>query len=150
MKERLPDRFANKIIFTKDCWLWKAAVGNSGYGKYRFGKKQVYAHRYSWSLFFGEIPAGMEVLHKCDVRTCVNPKHLFLGTQKENMEDKVKKGREARGEDNGFSKLTKQEVEEIRQLYVYGSSQFSQRALAKKYKVHQKTIFNIVNNKMWK
>ena len=87
------DRFLNKVNKTNSCWLWTASKNNSGYGEFNLNKKMVKAHRVSWLLTFGEIPEGMCCLHKCDVRECVNPEHLFLGSNADNMADKKAKGR---------------------------------------------------------
>ena len=82
------------------CWVWKRPPTKDGYGQIGVktdGVMKVYqAHRYSWSAFKGEIPAGMLVCHHCDVRTCVNPDHLFLGTHSQNMNDMADKGRSPR------------------------------------------------------
>lgn len=82
------------------CWLWTGGLhGNgksSGYGSFGLGGKPVKAHRASFMLLKGPIPKGMSVCHKCDVRSCVNPDHLFLGTQRDNVLDMHKKGRDSR------------------------------------------------------
>ena len=76
------------------CWYWIGSIGNSGYGKTRFDHSNDFsAHRISYLAFRGVIPEGMCVLHRCDVRLCVNPSHLFLGTKKDNSRDMVAKGR---------------------------------------------------------
>jgi len=76
------------------CWLWMGSCGNSGYGKLSIGHSQrISAHRASYALFNGPIEDNACVLHKCDVRTCVNPDHLFLGTKADNTQDMVRKGR---------------------------------------------------------
>jgi hypothetical protein len=99
-------RFWSKVDIRgeDECWNWKAGKRH-GYGAYRLGNKQVSAYRYSYEISIGNIKQGMFVLHRCDNPSCVNPKHLFLGTQKDNMEDMTLKGRRARGEKSNFVKL---------------------------------------------
>jgi HNH endonuclease len=102
----IADRFWKKVEKSDGCWLWIGTLHSKGYGWMKFtlsrstaGKKRkfvVRAHRLSWLLHFGEIPAGLGVLHACDKRRCVNPAHLFLGTDKDNWEDAKAKGRRAR------------------------------------------------------
>lgn len=78
------------------CWLWTGAVsrGRANYGSLGYHGKSERAHRVSYKEFVGTIPAGLHVLHACDTPLCINPRHLFLGTHKENMQDKIKKGRD--------------------------------------------------------
>lgn len=76
-----------------DCWIWTGHIQNSGYGMITINKKNFLAHRLSYEAFIGKIPKGINVCHKCDVKLCCNPEHLFLGTQKENIADCIKKGR---------------------------------------------------------
>lgn len=99
--EPAPTRFWSKVnkngpvhpVLGTACWLWTAAL-TSGYGTFApTREKMVYAHRYSWALANGSIPDGQEVLHRCDVKPCVNDAHLFLGTQTDNMADMDAKGR---------------------------------------------------------
>ena len=87
------NRFEQKIDKSGDCWLWTASRNNGGYGLFKLAGKTTTAHRISYELHVGVIPDGMCVLHTCDVRMCVNPDHLFLGTQTDNMQDKANKGR---------------------------------------------------------
>lgn len=133
-----------------DCWLFRGSHTNLGYGViHAAGEKR--AHRLAWVLFNGPIPEGMHVLHKCDVRCCVNPDHLFLGTHTDNMRDMAQKGRGKfpglSGETNPISKLTEKAVEAIRQEYASGNT--TQYALAAKYDVAVMTINRAVNNKSW-
>jgi hypothetical protein len=86
-------RFWPRVRKTDTCWLWIGHKSRPGYGALNLKGKHVRVHRFSWLLHFGEIPTGMSILHRCDVRNCVNPSHLFLGTQADNMKDAGKKGR---------------------------------------------------------
>jgi hypothetical protein len=104
------------------------------------------AHRVSWFIRYGKIPAKMLVLHSCDRRLCVNPDHLFLGNDTENMRDRTAKGRGAKGEDYPQSKLTEKDVIEIRRVYQDGLG----RRLAKKYSVAPCTILKIINGESWR
>lgn len=116
-------------------------------------KISSYAHRISWFLKFGELPnPPLCILHKCDNRKCVNPDHLFIGDKKDNAVDRNQKGRGhiPKGESNGNSKLTKEQVLQIRKEYCPGSHKNGQVALAKKFGVGQRLICCIVNRIIWK
>lgn len=94
-------RFMSKIDRSEDCWIWTASVDKrSGYGWFKFRNKMCRAHRFSWLLFHGKIKDKLCVLHKCDNPPCVNPKHLFLGTHRDNMLDMAMKGRATRLQKN--------------------------------------------------
>lgn len=98
------ERFWRHVRKTEGCWLWIGATRNSGYGQFwepqsnRPDAKNWTPHRFSWVLHFGQIQAGKCVLHHCDVKLCVRPDHLFLGTHTDNMADCKAKGRNARGD----------------------------------------------------
>lgn len=87
------ERFMEKVKKTKTCWLWTATKFTAGYGSFSYQSKKVAAHRFAYTVFVGEIPEGKFVLHHCDVPPCVNPDHLFLGTQTDNLQDMTEKGR---------------------------------------------------------
>lgn len=75
------------------CWLWLGSTNAKGYAHLKYDMRQQRANRFSWSAYNGPIPEGLHVLHSCDNRLCVNPEHLFLGTNQDNVDDKMKKGR---------------------------------------------------------
>ena len=96
--------WANVVKQTNGCWVWVRSTNTSGYGVLcTHGDESVLTHRFSWQLHFGHIPFGLYVLHHCDIRICVRPDHLFLGTFKDNRQDCVFKGRDhaVRGEQHG-------------------------------------------------
>src|SRR3990167_41875 len=137
------------------CWVWNGAVAGNGYGQTYKKGKVIYAHRLSYELFFGEVEKGLFVCHRCDNPPCVNPEHLFLGTNADNVDDRNKKGRTAKGEHCGLSKLTEKQVTKIRSLYIpirgrYHNGKITKKTLASKFKVSEKNIEKILSNKTWK
>jgi len=93
-RQKVFKRFQKRIQFTDTCWLWTGAVINNGYGQFRVNRKTIVAHRVAYDLYRGNIPKGKLVLHSCDNPPCVNPAHLFLGTQSDNVVDSIKKNRQ--------------------------------------------------------
>jgi hypothetical protein len=135
-----------------DCWIWTGSLNNKGYGRINRSRLIVYAHRLAYELSFGEIPAGMNVLHRCDTPACVNPAHLFLGTQADNNLDCRNKGRHScgerpRGERHHGSKLTARDAVEIRRAYA--AREKSQRQLAAAYGVSRRAIMFILSRRNW-
>lgn len=130
------------------CIWWTGSVNRDGYGTIRSGKSVFKAHRAAYEIAVGPVPNGMCVLHRCDNPGCVNPEHLFLGTQAENMADAVYKGRhktpKVRGEAHANSKLTEEQVIAIR------ASQCSQKSIAKQFGITQSNVSQIKNGKRWK
>lgn len=138
--------------YDEPCWVW----GSGCYGVLvvgRCGKKKVYAHRYSWEIHNGEIPDGLCVLHGCDNPGCCNPSHLFLGTRKDNNEDRHAKGRSGdhRGSLNGRVKLTEKDVRQIKRLYpsVKGQGKGGYRYLARRFGVSPAAIRFIIIGRNW-
>ena len=136
-------RFWKHVDTTGSCWVWTAARTN-GYGAIGTtpGRTEP-AHRVSWEIHYGPIPRGMHVLHQCDNRACVRPDHLFLGTNADNIADRVEKRR--RG--GGVRKLTADDVREIRRLAAEG---VPQAQLVKTFGVAPSVISQIVTWKAWK
>ena len=126
------------------CWVWMSTIHENGYGRVCAGKKPFYAHRVSYEQKYGPIPSGMMALHHCDVRCCVNPDHIFVGTQQNNMTDKVRKNRQAKGISHGNAKLTEDQVLEIKY-----SSETSIK-LAAKFDYLASMIRAIKNGNLWK
>lgn len=156
--EKTKNRILNSIKEENGCWVWQKKFHDKcNYGVmgwiFKGKKKQWMAHRVSFSVFKQEIPEGIFVLHSCDNSKCVNPDHLHLGTQKDNMREMRERGRDNDisrgrcGENHGMSKLTEDQVSEIRSLRkqgVYGTE------IAKKFNVTNTLIYLICNNKIWK
>lgn len=132
------------------CWIWNhgKASDTTGYGQVSYNGRCIGAHRFSWILHNGKVPKGKHVLHKCDVRMCVNPKHLFIGTMYENMRDASIKGRMPRGERNNMAKLTEEQVNRIRKEYI--PFKVPLKFLGKKYGVTLQAIHYIIHKKNWR
>jgi hypothetical protein len=152
----LADRFWPKVRIGPDCWEWTGAIKDNGYGTItRGGRSQghVYAHRASWEMAFGAIPAGMDICHRCDNRRCVRPDHLFVGTTADNLADMRTKGRAndpargSRGDRNGRARLTWEQVREIRRRWAAGEQQ---RSLAREFGLGSTTVGHIVHGRHWR
>ena len=150
---RFEDRFMPEPV--SGCWLWMGAPcgrkKNQQYGLFRIHGIQLRAHRVAWMLYRGPIPDGLEVLHHCDVQACVNPAHLFLGTNLDNVADRVKKGRSGNeprpGEKHPLARLCDSDVRQIRVRFSRGETG---RALAKEFHIAPASLSLIVNRKRWR
>jgi hypothetical protein len=140
--------FESKIQITPGCWYWLGARHPRGYGRFR-GPCGDTAHRYSYYSYVGAIPEGAQICHRCDNPSCVNPDHLFVGSNQDNVDDKVAKGRHPKGQKSATSKLSEVEVIEVRRLYVKGSTDYGTRALARKFGISHRQIWGIVTHKGW-
>lgn len=164
---KVPSRFWAKVDRSGGpdaCWAWAGVRFRDGYGQFflNYEAPKVRAHRLSWEMANGPIPDGLQVLHRCDVRACCNPAHLFLGTHQENMADRNGKGRQARGdrsawrtrpermprgERSGNAKLTEAAVRAIRAEYTGRHGQLSQ--LATRFGVSRTAIRFALSGRSW-
>jgi hypothetical protein len=149
-------KFLDKVDTSGKCWLWTACKNQNGYGQIRVRPKIYLAHRASWLIYRGDIPDGMNVLHKCDTPACVNPEHLFIGTMADNSKDMVEKRRHhSHGHSNympkgkkhhhyerGF-KITREQAIKIR------LDSRKQSEIAREYGVDQSLISKIKHNFVW-
>jgi len=150
IEERFWEKVDRKGI--DDCWLWTGSIRGYGYGGFAANGKDYRAHRYVYEITYGAIPEGICVCHHCDNRLCVNPKHLFLGTQRENIRDAIDKGRwgwwlRTKGHKLKGHKLEKDQVVSIRNERETLRTPIKQ--LAKKYGVAKATIQEILKREIW-
>lgn len=147
---------------TDNCWLWTGRKDGKGYGQLKVRGRRTGAHRVSWEIHNGPIPEGLHCLHKCDNPPCVNPEHLFIGTQDDNLKDMIRKGRSAKGQRNGMlkhpdrqargeqlpqAKLRAEQVLLIREQAAKGKSDAE---LAKQFNVNRAAITYIRLGRTWK
>ena len=145
--ERLIKSFEKKVIKQDGCWDWKCPSQKNGYLRIRFDIEKIGAHCASWLIHKGKIPEGFQINHHCDNRRCTNPDHLYLGTRKQNDEDRVRRNRQAKGEKNGSSKLTDHNVEEIKRMLELG---IKKSEIAKAFNVTNAAIWFIETGRSWK
>lgn len=138
------ERFWAKVSKGRGCWLWTGARSPAGYGHIGWRGRILGAHRVSYELHFGALPADLYVCHHCDNPPCVNPAHLFLGTPRDNVLDCITKGRSAIGRS---TKLSSEQVGEIRRQREVGASQ---RDLARQFCVSRRHVRDIIAAKKWR
>jgi len=147
LKRLLPSRFWSKVKKTDTCWLWTSNKTIFGYGQFSHNGQPRAAHRVSWELTNGAIPKSLFVLHKCDNPPCVRPDHLFLGTHKDNMIDRNKKGRVSHGEKHYATKLKSKDIIDIRKR---NKAKESLLMLAKEYGISIQSACDITHYRTWK
>lgn len=138
------DAVFSRIVVSGDHWLWPNPE-KAGYGRVYIRGARWRAHRWFFRYFWGPIPKGKIVCHTCDIPNCAHPSHLFLGSTRDNVADKVRKGRQARGTSQGNAKLDDEKVRAIRALRGAESG----RRVAERYGVSQFAIQSIWLGKTW-
>ena len=131
---------------TDQCWVSSGKLYPNGYARCNIAGRTFGAHVVSYTLHVGPVPKGMVVRHMCDNRPCVNPYHLCLGTQRDNIGDAVERGRMASGENHGRSKLTVEDVRQIRCLIALGISNVW---IGETYGVSHSTVSHIKRGRIW-
>lgn len=145
--EDAQDRILCRVNIVEGCcWKWRGSANTSGYGLMKYQGKGQSAHRVSYKVFNGPIPDGLHILHACDHPWCVNPAHLRAGTAVENRADCKARGRlnVKRGSENGWSKLTEENVLEIR------TAKVTAKMLAEKFGLNEGSVHNIRRGQTWK
>jgi hypothetical protein len=145
-------RFLEKVDIPDVCWQWTGGASDFGHGRMKIAGALVSPHRLAYEYFVGPIPEGKMVLHRCDNPGCVNPRHLFTGTNSDNMKDAAAKGRLApqidpspwQGQNRVTAKLNDDAVREIRK-----APQSEIRSLAQRFGVHRSVIYKVMKRKRW-
>lgn len=143
--QRTADKFFQNTEKTEYCWIWRGKTLPKGYGTFVLNSVIILAHRFSYFYHFGVLPNDLLVCHHCDNPCCVNPKHLFLGTQADNLRDMAKKNRR-KGEKHYNAKLNNQKVLDIRLRFTNGEAA---KNLAKEFDIKQTYFYDIINRKVW-
>ncbi|WP_158506136.1 HNH endonuclease [Synechocystis sp. PCC 7509] len=148
-REKLEQRLWAKVEKSPDshCWLWTGSKNKSGYGAIKVAGKPLQVHRVVYEMSYGIIPSDHFVRHRCDNPSCCNPKHLKLGSNQDNVDDRTLRGRSVKGSKQTTAKLTEYEVEEIiRELQ---GSFITTQAIAQKYGVVRSVVSRINTGKSW-
>lgn len=142
-------RLEGKWYEDNGCHIWIGAKNSEGYGELRFGKHLRKVHRLRYAHTYGPIPEWLKCCHKCNVRECINPEHIYLGTDKQNADDSKRAGTsliKRRGTDHHNTTLEKADILEIRRLYAEDATP---KELARRYGISTQTIWNIATRKTW-
>lgn len=142
------EAFASLVSRAKGCWLWTGYRMKNGYGQFWHRGEFRLAHRASFEIHVGPIPPGLFVCHRCDNPQCVNPEHLFLGTNADNLRDAAAKGRMHPGERTAQAVLTEDLVRELRRRWV--PHVVSIRMLSREFGVSESAVYGAVSRRTWR
>lgn len=142
------DRFWSKVAIkgTDECWPWLASCVENGYGHFQLRRRMILAHRMAYMLVHGDIPHGKHILHSCDNRLCCNPAHLHVGTNHENVKDKMQKGRHPRGSQTVRAKINEHDVEWLKRATCDG---MPIKDAAARLGIAPSTASNILAGRRW-
>lgn len=143
-KQNTEKEFHERVDKTSDCWIWTGTINSNGYGLFKLNGKQQTAHRISYSIYINPDIGGKIIRHSCDNPRCVNPAHLTEGTTQDNVDDRVNRKRSAVGAKNFNTKLSKENVDEIRKADY--SKRGTASTLARKLGISHTALNNVLNN----
>lgn len=129
-----------------ECWMWRRTLDKDGYGKACYNMKHMPAHRMSYEEYIGDFNKKLHVLHTCDNPGCINPEHLFLGSNEDNVKDKMLKGRQLKGEGIGNSKLKEKDIVNIRRLRLGGATL---KSIANIYNISISNVWDVCKRNIW-
>ena len=140
-------RFWDKVQKTTGCWVW-TGTKTGGYGRIKIAGSTVLSHRLSWEMANGAIPAGMNVLHRCDNPSCVNPGHLFIGTHAQNMADMKFKGR-AYHASQELHPMAKLDSSRAREIFLFANSGHTKASIARNFGITRRVVLQIQRGGLW-
>jgi excisionase family DNA binding protein len=145
-EEKCKISFFEKVEKSNTCWLWQGSLSESGYGSFRYKGIWMRAHRASYLMFVGNIPKDILVLHSCDIRNCVRPDHLHLGTPQDNMNERSERNRfiPKKGEDHPCSKISNDDVKEIVKLR---EKKIPAKQIAREFNISPEYVYQLSSGK---
>lgn len=150
-KSIIADRFEARIARCpmSGCWIWTGTINKDGYGQFAIDGRTLLSHRVAWEFFVGPLPSDLFVLHSCDVRSCVNPSHLFIGTHLDNMADMTKKGRRIGVKSGEKHPLCKISSEIVREIFRLRASGLSVKDIAARFEITSHHTSDILHRRYW-
>lgn len=141
-------KFMKLVNTVNSCWIWTGRKDRDGYGTFNHNGHRIQAHRISYAIYNGKTPSNLYVCHTCDNPTCVNPQHLFLATQQDNMDDMKHKNRSNIGSKSPTAKLIENDIYDII-IDIYNNKYLTVNDVSTKYNVEYQTIMLLLDGKTW-